>query len=110
MQPHKFSASCTEEKCKWIDNFYNSKEVKTLKRGRKPYDINFRSVIAFQDIGKGLTSIESFCHSMNMPPPMQNNAYNDKVLSLCDCYVSASQESMVTAASETTPSLESKKT
>ena len=40
------SVSFTEEKCKWIDNFYNSKELKTLKRGRKAYDINFRSVIA----------------------------------------------------------------
>ena len=36
------------------------------------------------------------------------NAYNDTVLSLRVCYVSPSQESMITAASKTTPSLESK--
>ena len=83
--------------------FQGSKNSEERKKS-----INFRTVIAIREIGKVLTAIESFCRSMNMPPPMQSNAYNNTVLSLRHCYVCASQESMITAASETTASLERK--
>ena len=46
------------------------------KNDRKFYDINIQSIIAFREIGKGLEGISSFCHSMNMSPPLVKKSYN----------------------------------
>ena len=54
--------------------------------GRKPYDVNVRSVIAFGEIGKGPSSIQSFCHSINMPP-INKFAYDKTVNNLHDIYI-----------------------
>ena len=40
------------------------------------FDINLRSCIAFREMGKGLTGMETLCTIMNCPPPMNLEAYN----------------------------------
>ena len=39
------------------------------KRGRKAYEVNTRTCIAFREIGRGYDCIRTFCRSMNIPPP-----------------------------------------
>ena len=65
---------------------------------RSRFDVNIRSVIAFREIGKGLTSIETFCFHMNMPPPMSRLTYAEIVNTVHPIYVEAAEESMSTAA------------
>ena len=70
------------------------------QKGRNFYDINLRAVIAFREIGKGNTGIETFCRCINMPPPMTNISYDNIVYSLLPCYKEAVNESMKKAADE----------
>ena len=65
--------------CQWNRSFYSSRKADRKGRGCKPFDVNLRAVIAFREVGKGHNGIETFCGYMNMPPPMQENAYNDLV-------------------------------
>ena len=44
--------------------------------GNVPYDVNLRTAVAFREIGRGHTAIETFCGFMNMPPPMTSNTRN----------------------------------
>ena len=55
-------------------------------------------MIAFREIGKGLTSIETLCSHMNMPPPMSRLTYAEIVYTVHPIYVEAVEESVSTAA------------
>ena len=74
------------------------------RSGRKPFDINTRAVIAFREMGKGLTAIEKFCGIMNMKPPMVKSTYNDIIQTLMDVYQCLVDKSMKTASNELIPS------
>jgi len=48
--------SLTCGKCKWSYETFTSKQFKTPEsdtRGAKSFDINYRSIIAFREIGRG---------------------------------------------------------
>ena len=50
------------------------------RQGVKPFDvINLHAVMAFREIGRGHTAMETFCGYMNMPHPMHIHAYNSLV-------------------------------
>ena len=52
------------------------------------YDVNVRSVMAFREIGRGLSHVETFSRVMNMPQPYSPSSY-DKIVKeiapLCCC-------------------------
>ena len=66
--------------------------------GRKPFDINTHVVVAFREMGKGLSALEKFCEIMNMQPPINKNSYNDTLHILLDVYQSLVDKSMKNAA------------
>ena len=76
---HLFNIKCRSLACQWKRSFYSSRKADRKGRGCKPFDVNLRAVIAFREMGKGHNGIETFCGYMNMPPSMQENAYNDLV-------------------------------
>ena len=76
-----------------------SKRLSNDKKG-KQYDINIRSVIAFQEIGKGYAALESFCYIMNMPPPVTRNNYDKLVDGLHEPHMLSAQQSMKNPAFE----------
>ena len=50
------------EVCDWTQYFYTSKELpRESQDGRKPFDANRRSVVAFREIGRGHPAIETVC-------------------------------------------------
>ena len=66
---------CT--RCEWRKCFYTSKEIKNDNRGAPPYEVNYLSIIAMREIGRGHTSLTVLCGVMNLPTPMNIKAYND---------------------------------
>ena len=48
---------------------------KHIGSGKVPYDVNLRTVVAFREIGRGHTAIETIGGFMNMPPPMTSKTY-----------------------------------
>ena len=44
-----------------------------------PFDIDLRAIMAFREIGKGHSGLETFCGYMNMPPPMAETTYKETV-------------------------------
>ena len=96
---HKFTFQC--EDCDWTKNVYTSKKINSNEgRGRKQYDVNRRAVIAFREIGKGFSAMETFCGFMNMPNPMSKTTYGDKSPLIHDAYLSVCQKSMSDASTE----------
>ena len=72
---------------------------KELTKRISRFDVNLRTVIAFREIGNGLSAIERYCSHMNMPPPMTNFTYAELLGILHPLYVTAAEESMNKAAS-----------
>ena len=50
-------------------SFYTSKEVKRDVPGINAHEINYRSILARQETGKGHTALSTFSGLMNLPPP-----------------------------------------
>ena len=69
-------------------------------RGKKPFEVNVRSVIAFREIDKGNEAIRTFTTMMNMPPPLSHQSYNDINLNLHNIYEKAAKESMLAAVND----------
>ena len=69
-------------------------------RGRNAFDINLRSIIAFGEIGRGHSSLETFAGFMNMPPPMNKTAYNDSAKQVHIAYTKQARSSIQIAATE----------
>ena len=93
-----FKISCVKG-CGWDKTIYTSKDVETVTRGRKGFNINTRSVLAFREIGKGHTAMQTLCGYMNMPPPMSVTTYNDIINSIHN-YIEVANKSMQDAAQE----------
>ena len=95
-----FLVSCVE--CRWKKKVCSSQECKKVEMtsGRKGYDINKRTVIAFRENGQGYAGIETFCRWMNMPPPMAKSTFDDINSSVHNSYVEVSHESMKKGAKE----------
>ena len=95
-----FDLSCSE--CPWKLRFCSSKQCEKLSptHGRKGYDINRRTIIAFRENGIGYSGIESFCRCMNMPKPMSKTTFDDVSCLIHNAYVQTSHESMSKAANE----------
>ena len=89
--------------CTWRHGFYSSPEFVFPgkdARGKKPFEVNVRSVIAFREIDKGNEAIRTFTTMMNMPPPLSHQSYNDINLNLHYIYEKAAKESMLAAVND----------
>ena len=70
---HYFTISCTRETCNGKRTVCTSKTIRKtdanhqIKSGRPAFDVNVRSVVAFQELGKGHTAMTKFCGFMNIP-------------------------------------------
>ena len=89
---------CT--KCEWLKCFYTSKEVKNDNRGAPSYEVNYLSIIAMREIGRGHTSLSALCGVMNLPPPMNIKAYNDMQEKIALVYKEVANQLMQNAANE----------
>ena len=87
-------------KCEWRKCFYTSKEVKNDNRGAPSYEVNYLSIIAMREIGRGHTSLSALCGVMNLPPPMNIKAYNDMQEKIALVYKEVANQSMQNAANE----------
>ena len=56
--------------------------------------------MAFREIGKGYSALETFCGIMNMPAPMNVKAFNEMQLKIADAFIKVSKTSMTDAAEE----------
>ena len=91
----KLIVSC--EDCNWSYSTYLSTSIKTEQSSR--YDVNVRSIIAFREIGRGLSHIETSNQIMNMPPPYTHSTYDETVKDVLPGYIAAMNDSMLGAAS-----------
>ena len=73
---------------------------KEVVNGKVPYDINIGSILAFREIGKGHSAIETFCGLMSMPPPMTSKTYQETIENMNPVYSDSARESMKAAADE----------
>ena len=96
---HNISVKCCKDSCSWSKGFWTSKKIKTPK-GRPPFDINMRSVIAFREIGKGHTAMQKFGGFMNMPSVLTQNSYAGLVTNIQKTYTKVAKASMLKAADE----------
>ena len=62
--------------------------VKKLKstKGKPPFEVNVRTVLAFREIGKDHTAIKKYCGFMNMPKSRNDSAYAGMVSRLNVAY------------------------
>ena len=74
-----------------------------VKANSNRFGLNVRSIVAFREVGRGLTHIETFCRVMNMPPPYTHKSYDDVVKEITPCYISAMEQSMSAAAGKVSP-------
>ena len=87
-------------RCNWSSELYSSREIEQNNApGRNPFDINIRT-IAFREIGKGYSALETFCGIMNMPAPMNVKAFNEMQLKIADANIRVSKTSMTDATEE----------
>ena len=71
---HFISVKNSSDTCDWQGSFCTSKTLKSTK-GRPPFEVNVRTVLAFREIGKGHTAIKKYCGFMNMPKSINDSAY-----------------------------------
>jgi len=73
--------SCSAAECGWNREFYSSKKIdRNHLSGPNPFDVNYRSVIAFREIGNGHSSL------MNSPSPMCHTVYQKIKREIGDAY------------------------
>ena len=91
----------SSNRCNWSSELYSSREIEQNNTpGRNPFDINIRTIMAFREIGKGYSALETFCGIMNMPAPMNVKAFNEMQLKIADAYIKVSKTSMTDVAEE----------
>ena len=95
-----FAIACTE--FDWRINFFSSEEVtkSNNSQGRKSYEVNRRTLVAFRENGLVFNGIKTFCCFMNIPEPMAQTAYDEINSDLHNAYVTTAQESVEKAAHE----------
>ena len=87
--------------CKWTHSTYTSRSIeKSATPGMNASGVNVRSVIAFQEIGKGISAMQALCGYMNLVPPMQPVAYNNIQKDLAKIYKTVANTSKIKAAGE----------
>ena len=94
----KFYLECKD--CTWCHGFYSSPEhvfPDKDAKGKNPFQVNVRFVIAFREIGKENEAMRTFTKMMNMPPPLSHQTYNNINLSLHNIYEKAAKEIMLPA-------------
>ena len=84
------------DECGWNHTTYLSDTVKVGEHNR--FDVNVRSIIAFREIGRGMTHIERFNRVMNMCPPFSHSNYDEMVKNISSGNMEAMIESMQGAA------------
>jgi len=93
--------SCSAAECGWNREFYSSKKIdRNHLSGPNPFDVNYRSVIAFREIGNGHSSLTKFCGLMNSPSPMCHTVYQKIKHEIGDAYKDSAEKSMKDAALE----------
>lgn len=88
----KLSVSCQRAGCSFKEYFYTSKKI-----GRA-FEVNRRAVLGARNVGIGKTGLDKFAALMNIPAPLNPNAYRDTVTILNTVAREAAEESMETAA------------
>ena len=80
----------------WYIKFCTSKQCCRTEptSGRKGYEINRGTIVAFRENGQGYAGMNTFCRWMNMPPPIAETTFHD----INSCIHSAA--SMTNAACE----------
>ena len=64
-------------RCNWSSELYSSRVIEQNNTpGRNPFDINIITIIAFREIGKSYSALETLCGIMNMPAPMNVKVFN----------------------------------
>ena len=59
-------------------SFYTSKEVKRDAFGKNEHEVNYRSILARRETGKGHTALSKFSGLINLPAPMmQIKSFNE---------------------------------
>ena len=71
--------------CAWTYSTYMSTMTKNDERSR--YDVNIRSIIAVDEIRRGLSNIETFHRIMNMSPPYSHSTYDDTMKDVLPHYI-----------------------
>jgi len=82
--------SCTRKKCKFSKKFYSSSKV----GNSQAFEVNRRIVLASRNIGVGHQGLVKFAGTMNMPPPMKENAYRGAVEAVRKAAQTVCQQSM----------------
>ena len=75
---HFLTTKCSS--CDWKDEFLP-----------KCVDPETRSCIVFREIGKGFEGLRSVCKNMDIPPPMQPNAFNNINTTLHSSYTAVNE-------------------
>ena len=78
-----------------------AKYFSTSKRTGHSFDVNRRSILAARNIGVGHQGLVKFAAGMDMPPPMNKNAYIDAANVLKEAAQTVAEKSMEKAAVET---------
>ena len=63
---------------------WTQSDPREARQGRPNYEINTRVIIAFREIGRGFSAMETFCGFMNIPSPMSKSTFADKFSLLHD--------------------------
>ena len=96
-----FIIRCNHDDCTWNKKVATSNFLdKKIGSGKVPYEVNVRAVLAFRDIGRGHTAVETLCGLMNMPPPMTSKTYQDTIEYMHPLYIESAEQSMKAAADD----------
>ena len=96
-----FTIKCNHHECPWTEKVATSNFIyKHIGSGKVPYDVNLRTVVAFREIGRGQTAIDTFCGFMNMPPPMTSKTSQETMEYVYPSYIDAANKSMKAASDE----------
>ena len=97
---HLLILSCL--KCDWKEEVYSSSKIQNNeKAGPKSFEINTRMVLAFREIGRGQSGMETFARCMNMANCLSQSLYDSRNKSLHRSYSEVAQFSQKKAAIET---------
>ena len=94
---HMGCASCLSvwcSSCGWSEEFYTSEKIGHC------FEINRRITYAMRLIGCGLSAMERFCSSMNMPPPVNLKAFEHHNKAILRAIKDVAEETMNDAAQE----------
>ena len=82
--------------CQWKEEFFSSEEIESSGTpGKTDFEINYRCIIGFREIGRGLDALQTFCQFANLTPPMTRKNYDNINEKLLGAYKSAAADSML---------------